>query len=86
MFKILLSKKATKYYEKLDDKTARKVNKAIEEIGNNPFRGTHIKRLIGNLEGKYRYKLGHIRIVYIVNNEKEIIIIEAIGARGDIYK
>ncbi|MDN3509859.1 MAG: hypothetical protein NG784_00930 [Candidatus Jettenia sp.] len=52
MFKILLSKKAAKYYEKLDD----------------------------------RYKLGHIRIIYTVNNNKEIIIIEAIGARGDIYK
>lgn len=75
MFKILLSKKAAKYYEKLDDKTVRKVNKAIEEIGNNPFRGTRINR----------YKLGYIRIIYTVNN-KEIVIIEAIGARGDIYK
>lgn len=45
-------KKAAKYYENLDDKTARKVNKAIEEISNSPFRGTHIKRLVGNLEGK----------------------------------
>jgi mRNA interferase RelE/StbE len=86
MFKVLLGKKAAKYYENLDDKTARKVNKAIEEISSSPFRGTHIKRLVGNLEGKYRYKLGYIRIVYTVNNDKETVIIEAIGARGDIYK
>jgi len=37
MFKVSLHKKAIKYYESLDDKTAKKINKAIEEISENPF-------------------------------------------------
>ena len=86
MFKILLDRKAVKYYESLDDNTAKRINKAIELIGNNPFYGTHIKRLIGSLEGKYRYKVGDLRVVYSVNKDKGLVFIEAIGPRGDIYK
>lgn len=86
MFKILLGKKAVKYYENLNDKMAKKVNKAIEDIVKNPFRGTNIKKLVGDLEGKYHYRLGYLRIVYSISNDRKIIFIEAIGPRGDVYK
>jgi len=55
MFKVSIHKKAIKYYESLNDKTAKKINKAIEEISEHPFEGRHIKKMRGNYEGKYRY-------------------------------
>ena len=63
MYKIFPHKKAAKYYESLDDKTAKRINKAIEAITRNPLEGPHIKRLKGTLEGKYRYVVGDLRIV-----------------------
>ena len=86
MYKTFPHKKAVKYYESLDDKTARKINKAIEVISKNPLEGPHIKRLRGTFEGKYRYSVGDLRIVYSVNREEKTVLIEAIGPRGDIYK
>lgn len=86
MFKICLHKKAAKYYQGLDDKTTERINAAIEEIGKSPINGPHIKRLKGKLEGKYRYDVGGLRIVYVVNTGDETVLIEAIGPRGDIYK
>jgi mRNA interferase RelE/StbE len=62
-----------------------KVNKAVEKICSNPFRGAHIKKLVGKLGGKYRYDIGDLRIVYSVDENKKIIFIEAIGPRGDVY-
>lgn len=38
------------------------------------------------LEGKYRYDVDGLRIIYVVNSSDETVIIEAIGPRGDIYK
>lgn len=38
MYSVLLNKQSSKYYERLSDNTAVKVNKAIEKICNNPFR------------------------------------------------
>lgn len=86
MYSVLLNKKSSKYYERLSDNTAVKVNKAIEKICNTPFRGSHIKKLVGKLGGKYRYEIGDLRIVYSVDENKKIVFIEAIGPRGDIYK
>ena len=86
MYSVLLNKKSSKYYERLSDNTALKVNKAIEKICYNPFRGFHIKKLVGKLEGKYRYEVGDLRIVYTVDENKKIVFVEAIGPRGDIYK
>ena len=86
MYKVFPHKKAVKYYESLDDKTARRINKAIDAISRNPLEGLHIKRLRGTHGGKYRYAVGDLRIVYSVNREKKTVLIEAIGPRGDIYK
>ena len=86
MFKPILHKKASKYYESLDDKTARKINKAIDNMIKSPLEGRHIKRLRGKLAGKYRYEVGDLRIVYRVVSEEKTILIEAIGPRGDVYK
>lgn len=63
MYKISLHKKANKYYQCLDNKTAKRINKAVEEISKTPFEGYHIKRLKGKHEGKYRYAAGDLRII-----------------------
>lgn len=86
MYKVFLHKKAVKYYESLDDKGVKKINRVIDEINKNPFGGHHIKKLRGKQEGKYRYAVGDLRIVYRINDKDRIVLIEAIGPRGDIYK
>jgi len=83
MYKPFFHKKASKHYKSLDDRTG---NKAIGDMTKIPFEGTHIKRLRGKLEGKYRYAIGDLRIVYQVKAEEGTILIEAIGPRGDVYK
>ncbi len=86
MYEVFPHKKVVKYYENLDDRTAERINKGIDKISSNPFESTRIKKLKGKLEGKYRYNLGDLRIVYSVDKEKKSIFIEAIGPRGDVYK
>lgn len=86
MYKLLIYKRAAKYYKNLDDKAARRINRAMEKIAENPYEGFHIKNLKGKLEGKYRYAVGDLRIVYRLDPEEKIVFIEAIGPRGDIYK
>ncbi len=86
MLKLEFYKQAAKYYEKLDAKVQRRINKAIDEILKDPFEGMHIKKLKGRLEGKYRYDIGSLRIIYYVDVDNKIIYVEAIGHRGDVYK
>ncbi len=86
MFEILLSARARKSYEKLDDRVVRRLNSAIEALGINPFSGKDIKRMRGTLEGRYRLRVGSLRVIYRIEVEEALVVIESIGARGDIYK
>jgi len=86
MYEICISHEAEKYYKKLDSETKRRINKCIEVLSEKPSFGPRIRRLHGDLKGKYRYALGALRIVYEIDQETETIKIIAIKTRGDVYK
>ncbi len=86
MYEVLISHEAEKYYKKQDRNTKRKINRCIEILSHVPLSGPHIKRLHGELEGKCRYAIGALRIVYDVDTKSKVVEIKAIGGRGDIYK
>ncbi len=85
MFKIMFHRRAEKFYQKLDKKSIQQVNKAIDCLQLNPFSGKDIKKLRGKLRGKYRLRIGNLRVVYFVDKTKGIVIVEAINQRGEIY-
>ena len=71
---------ASIYYKK-----AARINRAIETLLENPASGKNIKMLKGELNGKFRLRAGKYRIVYRIENDQNIVIIEDIGVRGRIY-
>lgn len=85
MYKILLHNKTAKVYKKLDDKTIARINRAIDTLKENPFYGKDIKRLRGELKGKYRLRVGEYRIIYRVEEEDKVVILEDIKLRGKVY-
>jgi mRNA interferase RelE/StbE len=86
MYEVKLSKSAIKYYKKCNTKTKRLLNECFKILRSSPLYHVNIKRLHGELEGLYRYRVGDLRVIYKVNEEKVIVIVVAIGSRGDIYK
>jgi len=85
MYEVIVSQEAEKYYKRQDKETKGRINKAIEYLSSEPLVGTHIKRLRGELEGKYRYALGGLRIIYMVDRRGRFVKVLAIRTRGDIY-
>ena len=85
MYKVVLADEAIKQYKKQNDETKRRINKCIDNLQENPFFGLHIKKLHGELEGSYRYRIGNIRVVYSIDILQKIVKIYAIKPRGDIY-
>ena len=86
MYEVLISHEAEKYYKKQDKDTKRRLNKCIDSLSKEPISGIHIKKLHGELEGKYRYEMGVFRIVYEVNAKNRTVEIKSIRSRGDVYK
>ena len=85
MFKIAETKsfKKLKIDKKLKDKIEKEVYPVLRK---NPFYGKHIKKLKGEFEGVYRYRLGDYRLFYTVNNNEVIVIVIDLKHRKNAYK
>jgi mRNA interferase RelE/StbE len=82
----------TEYFtSKISESGFKKIYKKIldyiyPQLRSNPFFGNNIKKLKGEFEGIYRYRIGNYRLFYKIENEKVIIIILDIDDRKDAYK
>ena len=74
-FEIRITRRAGKDIKKLSPKIKAKLRDIlVEVIANDPFQG---KKLIGDLEGSYSYRLTYQdRIVYSINEKQKIIYLE----------
>ena len=86
MYRIELSRKAAKFYQKADNVTLKRLNLAFLKLSEEPFLHHNIKKLSGELDGSFRLRLGSLRIIYSVDDKRKIVYIEVVGFRGDVYK
>lgn len=55
------------------------------QLKSNPFFGPNIKKLKGELEGLYRYRIGDYRLIYKVDKDKIIVFIITLKHRRESY-
>ncbi len=85
-FQIAETKEFQKTIKKLDAKIYIKIKNIVyPQLRKNPFYGTNIKKLKGNYENVYRYRIGNYRLFYTINNDKVIVIITTISHRKNAY-
>jgi len=82
-WKIQFKKKAEKDLNKLPQDYQNKVLAVLAIISKDPFAG---KKLDGQLDGLYSYRIGPYRIVYKIYKKYLLIIIIRIGHRQGVYK
>jgi mRNA interferase RelE/StbE len=83
MYDVVLSRNASRTLEKATPPTRRRIIVALERLKSKPHSG---KRLRGEMEGLFSLRIGRMRAVYGVDSKKNVVVVFAIGTRGDIYK
>lgn len=83
MYEVILSKNAARILERSTTQTRRRIFAALEKVKIDPLTG---KRLHGELDGLFSIRIGEMRAVYEIDSTQKIIVVHAIGPRGDIYK
>lgn len=85
-FQIAETKTFQRVKSELDSKIyAKVVNIVYPQLRANPFYGTNIKKLKGEFEGYYRYRIGNYRLFYIIDNDKIIVAIIDLKHRQNAY-
>lgn len=74
-FQIAESKTFEKVKKKIDSQLYSKLKNIVyPQLKSNPYFGVNIKKLKGDFEGYYRYRVGSYRLFYLIDNEKVIVI------------
>jgi mRNA-degrading endonuclease RelE of RelBE toxin-antitoxin system len=79
MTKLFLTKTFQKKFHKVPKDVQARIEEVLIEISKNPYAG---KKLMGELEGEYSYRIGRYRIIYFVDAQKNIWL-ETVSHRKD---
>lgn len=87
MYEVLYSEKALKQLKKMDKQVAKLIVAYVKKnlVGCDDPRVIG-KSLQGNLNDKWRYRVGDYRILAKIEDEKVLISLIEIGHRREIYK
>ena len=86
-YKVETTTRFDREFKKLDRYTQRMIKAWIEKnlVGcSNPR--IHGKGLTANRTGQWRYRIGDYRIIWLIEDDKLVILALTIGHRSDIYK
>ena len=85
-FSIAETNSFLKIKEKIDKKLYEKIVSVVyPQLRKNPFFGTNIKKLKGEFEGYYRYRIGNYRLFYLIENEKVVVVVVDLKHRQNAY-
>lgn len=82
MYKIIIGKKPTNFFRKLNEEDQKRISKKLNQLKQNPKLGIP---LIGNLSGLWKLRVGKYRLIYSIREEKLVIVILRLGHRKNIY-
>jgi len=55
------------------------------QLRSNPFSGINIKKLKGDFDSYYRYRIGNYRLFYLIENKKVLVVIVDLKHRQNAY-
>ena len=82
-YTVRYTKEAKRGIDKLNSSIKKVVQKAIESLSRNPYRG---KPLSYELAGLYSLRTSDYRIIYRIKEKQVTIIAISVGHRREIYK
>ncbi|BDR57700.1 type II toxin-antitoxin system RelE family toxin [Xylocopilactobacillus apicola] len=80
------SVRTTAYFRKSFKKLSPDVQKTIAKFINKvDFPSTPGKKLVGNLSGYVRFRVGSYRLITVINDDQLVITAVYVGKRSDVY-
>jgi len=85
-YKVSLSAEAQKFYATAEQAIAKKIAKCLLQLEQTPHQHSNIKPLKGQLAGYYRYRIGDYRVVYLIDEQKNQVLVNTIAHRSQVYE
>jgi len=86
MSNIIVHRHAAKYLKRLPKETKDRIKDILKQLENNPLKHSGIKQMFGEWAGYHRIRVGKLRIIFWFDTKEDIVYVDHIGPRGDVYK
>lgn len=84
MYKVIVSKTASRELADLPSQAVNRIVPAIKKLGEDP-RPAGCKKLKGGQDA-WRIRIGDYRVIYIIDDVIRIVDVRSVGHRKDIYE
>lgn len=85
-YRLELSRQAEQILARMarrDPELYRRVARAMDDLERDPFQGKPLK---GELRGRWSYRVGAYRILYLIRREHLLVLVIDVGHRREIYR
>lgn len=82
-YEIALTSSFLKELKRLPKGLRSRILKVVDEIAANPFLDVKLR---GELEGRWRWRIGKYRIIYLIDEPQKRVVLLDIGLRKFIYE
>ena len=86
MSKVIVHRHAVKYLNRLPKETKQRIREILKKLENNPLDQSNVKHMVGDWAGYHRIRAGNLRIIFWYDQTDDIVYVDHIEPRGDIYK
>ena len=86
MSQVIIHRHAAKYLERLPKDTKQRIKSILMQLEQVPLSLPGSKHMVGEWAGYHRIRYGKLRIIYWFDEKEDIVYVDHIGSRGDVYK
>jgi len=86
MSRIVVHRKAAKYLTSLPHPLRERIKEALAQLSESSLTYPGVIPMSGDWAGYYRIRIGDFRIVFWFDAGEDVIYVDHIGSRGDVYK
>lgn len=86
MSKVIIHRHAAKYLKRLPKESRQRIKNILLELKQNPGGQPGVRQMVGEWDGYYRIRKGKLRIIYWFDEKQDVVYVDHIGPRGDVYK
>jgi mRNA interferase RelE/StbE len=84
--KVVLHRRAARYLQRLPAAQQESVKARLRTLASDPAALTDVQDMKGDWAGYQRLRIGSLRVIFLVDREQQLIHVDHIGPRGDVYK
>ena len=86
MSRVVIHRHEARYLQRLPKDVKQRIKNVLQQLKQNPLDLPGVKHMAGEWSGYHRLRTGKYRIIYWFDDKENIVYVDHIGTRGDVYK